>query len=191
MRLLLVRHARSVLPVVGGPSERERPLAPEGSDQAASLVPVLAAHRPRRVVSSPYLRAVQTVEPTAQALGLPVEPVEDLREWRSGVPPRPDWESHYRWAWAHPDAVVGDGESHAQLRARAVTAITAVVRSSEEDDVVVLGSHGTWITRALDGLGVPVDVETWLGMPMPAVLVLGVQDGVLASATGPGVDWRR
>ena len=46
----------------------------------------------------------------------------------------------------------------------------------------------TWIARALYGFGLPVDADTWLGMPMPAVYVLEFRHGRLASATGPGLD---
>lgn len=41
--------------------------------------------------------------------------------------------------------------------------------AEQATDVTILSSHGTWISRALHGLGLPVDADFWLAMPMPAV----------------------
>ncbi len=46
----------------------------------SALVPLLTAHRPQRILSSPYVRCCATVQPTAEALGLPVESIEELAE---------------------------------------------------------------------------------------------------------------
>jgi 8-oxo-dGTP diphosphatase len=50
-----------------------RPLDKRGRRQAAELVELLRPYGLRRVLSSPYIRCVQTVEPLAAVLGLPVE----------------------------------------------------------------------------------------------------------------------
>jgi phosphohistidine phosphatase SixA len=55
-----------------------RPLDERGRRQAAGLVELLADHEIDRIVSSPYLRCVQTVEPLARARGLPIEHEEAL-----------------------------------------------------------------------------------------------------------------
>ena len=166
-RLVLVRHAMSVPPVPGGPAEHERPLTPQGEEQAHALVDVLVAAGPDRVLASPYARAVATVQPAADRLGLPVQLRPDLREWHSGLTPTPDWEQPYRHAWAHPDQALPGGESLDALAERVAGALRAV--AAEGGHCVLLASHGTWIAVALRLLGQPVDVETWLAMPSPAV----------------------
>jgi 2,3-bisphosphoglycerate-dependent phosphoglycerate mutase len=185
--LLLVRHARSVPPTPGGPDERVRPLTPEGLAQAAALADVLLPHRPSRVVSSPYLRAVQTVRPTADRLGLAVEPDEELREWASGIGPTPDWQPHYRHCWEHPGWATPTGETHAALAVRAVAAVTLAAAETPDGETTVLGSHGTWISRALHGLGCRVDADFWLTMPMPAVYVLRCAGTRVTGIAGPGL----
>ena len=45
-----------------------------------ALVPVLSTYRPRRILSSPHLRCRETVQPTAESLGLPLETVDELAE---------------------------------------------------------------------------------------------------------------
>ena len=49
-----------------------------GRLQSDGLIEALAEFRIDRIVSSPYLRCVQTVEPLASALGLEIEPDEQL-----------------------------------------------------------------------------------------------------------------
>jgi 2,3-bisphosphoglycerate-dependent phosphoglycerate mutase len=109
---------------------------------------------------------VQTVRPLAAALGLPVETHPDLREWDSGIDPRPDYADLYAESWAEPGRARPGGESLRDLSACAVAALTAVAG----DGTVVVGSHGTFVARALVGFGVGgVDWAFCRAMPMPAV----------------------
>jgi len=45
-----------------------------------ALVPLLSQYGPQSVLSSPFVRCFQTVEPVAEALGLSVQPAEELAE---------------------------------------------------------------------------------------------------------------
>jgi len=78
--LLLVRHASAGDRRAWQGDDRVRPLDERGHLQAARLPLVLAGHRLERVVSSPYARCVQTVEPLAAGRGLPVEARAELAE---------------------------------------------------------------------------------------------------------------
>jgi 2,3-bisphosphoglycerate-dependent phosphoglycerate mutase len=186
-RLLLVRHAQSEPPRADGPDEYTRPLSAYGLGQADRLAAELVAHAPTCIVSSPYLRAVQTVAPAAAALGLEIERRPELREWDSGLAPTAEWRAAYRHAWEHPDDRHGDGETHHELEHRAACAVRSVAAETG-DGVTVLASHGTWMARALLGLGCAVDADFWFAMPMPAVYVLTVDGGVMSSVLGPGID---
>jgi Histidine phosphatase superfamily (branch 1) len=63
-----------------------RPLDARGRRQSADLVEHLRPFGLRRIVSSPYVRCVQTVEPLAAALGLQVEQDERLAEGADSAP---------------------------------------------------------------------------------------------------------
>ncbi|HET9442655.1 MAG TPA: histidine phosphatase family protein, partial [Acidimicrobiales bacterium] len=82
--VLLVRHAAA-----GGPrpgtQDHVRPLSPRGRRQAEGLVGLLAPFRPARILSSPSLRCVETVQPLAARLGLAVEEAEELAEGRGAA----------------------------------------------------------------------------------------------------------
>ncbi|MFD7652782.1 histidine phosphatase family protein [Actinosynnema sp. NPDC059797] len=183
--LVLVRHARSVVPTADGPDELTRPLQETGLAQARDLVDELLRLDPTAVASSPYLRAVQTVAPAAGALGLAVDRRWDLREWDSGLEPTPDYARHHAHSWANPDHARPGGESLDALTGRVLGALGAVARE-HEGGVVLIGTHGTFAARALRAAGHPVDWPFLAGMPMPAVYRLR-WDGRPTAASGPGL----
>jgi phosphohistidine phosphatase SixA len=82
--LYLVRHAEAgERDRWDGPDEL-RPLTPDGVEQSKALVQRFAGIGLTRLVSSPFLRCIQTLEPLAADRDLPIEPAEDLAE---GTPP--------------------------------------------------------------------------------------------------------
>ncbi len=80
MPILVVRHARAGRRSAYQGDDRDRPLSPRGRAQAEALVGLLDGYRPRRILSSPYVRCYETVRPLSEALGLPVESVDELGE---------------------------------------------------------------------------------------------------------------
>jgi phosphohistidine phosphatase SixA len=60
--------------------DRQRPLSGRGVRQAAAVVDQLAGYPVERVLSSPYLRCVQSVQPLASVRGLDVEEEHRLAE---------------------------------------------------------------------------------------------------------------
>jgi 8-oxo-(d)GTP phosphatase len=81
--ILLVRHAKAGSRRQWDGDDRLRPLTDAGQAQARALVDVLAGYRPRRLLSSPYVRCVQTLEPLGRACHVAVEEVDALAEGRS------------------------------------------------------------------------------------------------------------
>lgn len=79
MTVLLLRHA-----VAGhgtdAPDDHLRPLDERGRRQADRLPDALAGYDVQRVLTSPYVRCRQTVEPLAGSLGLPIEERLELAE---------------------------------------------------------------------------------------------------------------
>jgi phosphohistidine phosphatase SixA len=80
MSVVLLRHASAGDRVEWEGDDRLRPLDPRGRRQAAKLVAPLLELGVKRVISSPYVRCVQTVEPLAEALGVEVELDDRLAE---------------------------------------------------------------------------------------------------------------
>jgi len=81
--LYVVRHAKAGVREAWPGPDQERPLTRRGRKQALRLIDRFRGLDIQRILSSPYLRCIQTVEPLAQARGLPVEVATELREGAS------------------------------------------------------------------------------------------------------------
>ena len=78
--LLVVRHASAGRSEEWIGDDARRPLDARGRKQAAKLVDQLAPFEVERILSSPFDRCIQTVEPPAAARGLELELTDDLAE---------------------------------------------------------------------------------------------------------------
>ncbi|MEE9244204.1 MAG: histidine phosphatase family protein [Mycobacterium sp.] len=144
MQLLLVRHA---LPLRSEPGQGSDPsLSAEGIQQAARLPEALARFPIKRLVSSPQVRAIQTAQPVADALGGAVEVDERLAEYDRDLP-------HYipieQIAAEHPEEMQRLIDGHLpsnvdekDFLARVASAVDDLVDRSHHDDTVAVFSHG-------------------------------------------------
>lgn len=80
--MILVRHASAGDRDAWAGGDRSRPLDERGREQAQKLVETLAAFEVARVISGPFIRCLQTVEPLAAARLLTVQVCEELGEER-------------------------------------------------------------------------------------------------------------
>lgn len=83
MPVLLVRHAAALDRHEWHEDDERRPLRKRGRRQADGLVGVLAEYEIERVLSSPFVRCVETVVPLAAHLGVEVEASDSLAEGAS------------------------------------------------------------------------------------------------------------
>jgi len=81
----VVRHAKAKNRDEWTDPDELRPLTKRGRRQAAGLAERLQEEGPARLVSSPYLRCVQTLEELARALDLAIETTELLAEGADGA----------------------------------------------------------------------------------------------------------
>jgi 8-oxo-(d)GTP phosphatase len=85
MPLLLVRHARAGERGAWGLDDSLRPLDARGEERARDLVAVLAGLAIDAILTSPFTRCVQTIEPLAAARGLEPSLCEELGEERQAT----------------------------------------------------------------------------------------------------------
>lgn len=141
MQLLLVRHALPLRSEAGQGSDPD--LSPEGVEQAKRLPDALKRFPITRLVSSPQRRALQTGQPVADALGLPIEVDERLAEYDYG-------QSHYTPIEEASEEDIkrlmsgqlpGDVDQDAFI-ARVRAGIDDVVATAGHDETVAVFSHG-------------------------------------------------
>ena len=154
VQLLLIRHA---LPLRSEPGQGSDPvLSDEGVQQAKRLPDALARFPITRLVSSPQRRAVQTAQPVADALGLPVEIDERLAEYDRDM-------EHYipieQIAAEFPEELARLANGHlpssvdeAAFLARVNAGIRDLVSAGDHEDTVAVFSHGGVINGLLHGI---------------------------------------
>ena len=84
MAIYVVRHAKAGDRAEWEGDDRLRPLTKSGHRQAEELAGWLKKEPIDAILSSPYVRCVQTLEPLAQQRKLPIEPRKDLEEGSGG-----------------------------------------------------------------------------------------------------------
>jgi len=171
--LILVRHGETehnVARITQGWSDSD--LSALGREQVQRLAERLAAMKPTALYSSTLGRALSTAQAIADATGLEIVPMDDLREMNYGRWEgrafldirREDEEIYKRWI-ADEDCRCPEGESHSDVRLRLERAFAQV---NSERAVVV--AHGTAIRIAAMAL---------LGLPLMGALRLAQDNAAM------------
>ncbi len=138
----------------------EAPLSSTGFKQAQAMVPALAHLGIMRIISSPFLRAQQSILPFAVAAGIEVETSNALKEWQLAGEPRADWKAVLAHGLANPTIAAAGGESAEEVWARAQAVLQPKVPT-------LLVSHGGWLTVVLGQFGRPLSLESLLSIKTP------------------------
>jgi 2,3-bisphosphoglycerate-dependent phosphoglycerate mutase len=178
--VLVVRHAAPVPAVVGSLSEIDngRGLSDEGRRAAADLAMHLHAVPITAIYSSPYRRAIETVEPLAGRLKLQIGVRNDLAErWLADrILEDEEWLDTYRRTWDDIDFSPAGGEPRRATQDRALAALEDL-RRRHAGETVVVSSHGGLIGCLLHALDGDMAFEHALEIPMPAVFALTDETG--------------
>jgi 8-oxo-dGTP diphosphatase len=84
MAIYVVRHAKAGDRAEWEGDDRLRPLTKAGHRQAEELAAWLKKESIDAILSSPYVRCLQTLEPLAEQRKLPIQPRADLEEGSGG-----------------------------------------------------------------------------------------------------------
>lgn len=141
-----VRHAQ---PNYENHDDLTRELTEKGLQDRMRVVEVLREIPIHAVLSSPYKRAVDTVQPLADRRGLPVESDADFRERKVGDGWLEDFTAFAKRQWADFDFALEHGESLRQVQARNVAALERVLEQYH-GKTIVIGSHGTALSTLVE-----------------------------------------
>ena len=163
-----IRHAHSNYT----PDEINRPLSDKGRESLAQL-DFLADKPITAIYSSPYQRAIQTVEPLAQSLKLAIQSDERLieRKLSSQAIADRDFEQRLMQLWSRPTFSLVGGESNQQAQQRALTFLHEL-ESKHRNEEIIISSHGNLICILLSAFDPSIDYNFWCGLSIPDVLVL-------------------
>ena len=167
--LFLVRHAHSDY----SPDEM-RGLSESGRRAAQRVADLLEDQRIAMIVSSPYTRAIQTVQPLADRVGVSIRVDPDLRERHLSAGPLDDFRRSLEATWRDFDLAYPGGESSVSAQVRVSQTIRRVVAAAGDCNVVV-ASHGNALALFLRTLDSQVDFGFWQKMSLPDVFAVEPQ----------------
>ena len=160
--ILLVRHAHA-----DWCPDEMRPLSSVGRVEARTLCDRLAAERPRAIYSSPYRRALETVEPLSKRLGLTINVLEDLRERTLDLEPVEDWQAAIRPTWEDfSRAFPAGGETNAEALQRA-RGVVDLLTLRHPGDTIVVATHGNQLTLMLRVFDPSKGFDFWRQLATP------------------------
>jgi len=179
-RALLVRHCES------SGQAPDAPLTTRGSVQAEALAEFLAPRTIGRILSSPYLRARQSIEPLARKAGLELE--IDARLAERNLSPRPidGWREVVRRSFEDPGFSVHWGESGAETLARGLAAIRPALDAAA-DGLVVIASHGQLLSLVMHSIDPGFGFAGWKALSNPknrGVFEVGLRSVEVARRNG-------
>jgi len=133
-RIYLVRHCQAAGQEAGAP------LTAEGERQANQLAVFLADKQIEYIVSSPYLRAIRTVQPLGELLGLDIHIDDRLSERVLSTEVLDDWMKRYEETFTDYNLKFQGGESSAEATRRGMEVIGEITARPERTLLVV--THG-------------------------------------------------
>ena len=137
--IYFIRHAQSR--ISARLRHDEWPLSDLGRVQAAKLAPLIANLQIQRVISSPFIRCLDTIAPFISVSKLPLDIHDDLRERHVVDTVVDDFSEIWKKSWADFHFSIPGGESSFQAQTRFVNAVAEVV-DSHEGSVLGISTHG-------------------------------------------------
>lgn len=150
-----------------------RGLSAAGRRESQRVADLLEGHDVAAIISSPYTRAIQTVQPLADRLGMTIDIDPDLRERHLSSGPLDDFTAWLEATWRDFDLAHPGCESNAATQARVTRAIRTIASMGDSRDVVI-GTHGTALALFLRTIDPDVDFAFWMRMSLPDVYAVAI-----------------
>lgn len=148
--------------------DRTRPLSEQGREDAKKITEVFRDIKIDRVLSSPYVRAKDTVSGIAESKGLTIESYDDLRERKVSNHFIDDFGSFIENQWNDFNYKLVGGESLGETQQRGIKVLGEVLDKLEGLSVVI-GTHGTILSAIMNHFDDKYDFEFWKTIQMPDV----------------------
>ncbi|PEF07255.1 histidine phosphatase family protein [Bacillus thuringiensis] len=175
--IYFVRHAHSTYTK----KERERPLSEKGYLDAENVTRLLKDKHIDVVISSPYKRAIQTVQGIANTYKLLIQTEEDLRERLLSTEPVSNFNDAMQNVWEDWSFAYEGGESNDVAQRRAVICMQNILKQYEGKNIVI-GTHGNIMVLLMNYFNSKYDLEFWKTLHMPDVYQLNFDKNRFISA---------
>ena len=181
--IYMVRHAES--PYSEG-TERTRGLTAQGKAKVEEVTEILKQEGIEAVISSPYARAVMTVQGLADHLGVEVELFEDLRERHFSGEDYHIRDDRFmdviKELFQDPESVLPGGESNRACQRRAIDVLKPVLEKYAGKRVAI-GTHGNVMTLMMNHFDPGYGFEFLTQTTKPDIYKMDFEDSKLVRIT--------
>ncbi|MGE7623031.1 histidine phosphatase family protein [Viridibacillus sp. NPDC096237] len=165
-----IRHAHSVYT----PDELSRPLSEKGLREAKSILEKLKLEKIDTFISSPYRRAVQTIEPLAKYHSVEIMLDEAFQERKLAQGEVKDFTAVIAKVWQKPDFAFDGGESNQDAQARGIKGLMNVLHTYQDNNIMI-GTHGNLMVLIMNYFDPKYDFEFWKELQMPDIYKLSFE----------------
>lgn len=165
--LYFVRHAHSIYT----PDELNRPLSERGFFDVKIVTKLLQTEEIGIVVSSPFKRAVQTVEGIAEYINKEVEIIYGFKERTLTTVPADNFNLAITKVWEDYNFSWEGGESNIVAQKRGVENTLNILEKYKGENVVV-GTHGNIMVLIMNYFDSQYDFSFWQNLDMPDIYKL-------------------
>ncbi len=153
----------------------EAQLTERGVRQAADLAEFFADMKINRIISSPYLRAVQSIERVAEREEIDFVVENRLTERILSTENLPDWLDKLKATFDDLDLTFDHGESSREAMHRIVSVVEKILKSDSENTLLV--THGNLMSLLLKNYLPDFGFEQWRNLSNPDVFLLKSVNG--------------
>ncbi|WP_413377675.1 histidine phosphatase family protein [Paenibacillus taichungensis] len=179
--IYMVRHGES--PYNEG-NERTRGLTPKGKIDIEKVTKLLIGEGIDMIISSPYTRAILSVEGLAEHLKLDIKVFEDLRErnFASYNIENAELMSSIRESFNDYDYTLPGGESNADCQKRALSVLKPILKEHRGKKIVI-GTHGLVMTLMMNHFDSAFGLEFLNQLKKPDIYKMQFEDLELEEVT--------
>jgi len=145
--------------------EPDAPLTDAGREQAIALRDRLCDLRIDRIISSPFVRARESIRPLAERLGIRIEQDERLVERVLSSVPIEGWRQRLAETFDDLDLCFAGGESSRSAMLRGVAVVNDVIRAGAESAMLI--THGNLMTLILKHFDPEISYPVWESLRNP------------------------
>ena len=175
--IYLVRHAHSTYT----PDELTRPLSEGGFKDAERISETLLNEDIHIVLSSPYKRAIQTVEGIARYISKEIIIEDAFKERKIAEGPVENFDSAMTKLWTNFKFAFEGGESNLKAQERGIDSLNRVLNKYNGKNIVI-GTHGNIMVLIMNYFDNKYDYDFWENLSMPDIYKLSFQNNKFVGA---------
>ncbi len=176
--LYFIRHAKSDERIR---DDENRPLTESGLLAAQKISRWFEDIQIDKIISSPYKRVLQTLEPISKKLMIEIETEYDLRERKNSkwFEDKNEHIDYLRKIWTDQNYKIENEESIYELKKRNMAVINRIIKTHNDMNIVI-GTHGMAMCSILNNylnFGFDYFIKIW--NKMPYLFILEIEDGIV------------